>query len=132
MRLARRRRLPVAISLTPLIDVVFILLIFFMLASSFLHWRAIDMAMPDRIAARAVATEQALVVHVSADGGLVLGGDTVTEKDLGETVTRRLRTEPDLRVVIRPAEGVSLQRAVDVLDLLNRAGAAGVSLVRSE
>ena len=40
----RRRRSP--ISLTPLIDVVFILLVFFMLASSFLDWRSITLAAP--------------------------------------------------------------------------------------
>ena len=44
-RASRRRAL---IGLTPLIDVVFILLVFFMLASSFLDWRAIDLTAPAR------------------------------------------------------------------------------------
>ena len=42
MRLESDEAAPRPISLTPLIDVVFILLIFFMLASSFLDWRAVD------------------------------------------------------------------------------------------
>ena len=46
------RRRPL-ISLTPLIDVVFILLVFFMLASSFLDWRSIDLNAPAQAAAMA-------------------------------------------------------------------------------
>src|SRR3546814_18552679 len=58
-----RRRL---ISLTPLIDVVFILLVFFMLASSFVDWRAIVLDTP-AAATRAGASEGALLVRVGRD-----------------------------------------------------------------
>ena len=55
------------ISLTPLIDVVFILLVFFMLASSFTDWRAITLDTPPA-ATRSGSSEGALLVRVGQDG----------------------------------------------------------------
>ena len=62
-RSARKRPL---VSLTPLIDVVFILLVFFMLATSFLDWRAIDLDAPVQAAA-GNAADNALLVEIRAE-----------------------------------------------------------------
>jgi len=123
----RGRRRPL-ISLTPLIDVVFILLVFFMLASSFLDWRSIALDAPARAAASA-SMEGALLVEVRTDG-LRLSGDTVSLDKLAERVAARLEAKPDQRVLVKPAAGVSLQEAVQVLDRLAAAGAAELSLIR--
>ena len=74
-----RRRRPL-ISLTPLIDVVFILLVFFLLASSFLDWRAIDLSAPAEAAAGA-SVQGALLVEVREEG-LRLSGEAVSLEDL--------------------------------------------------
>lgn len=122
---ARRRAL---ISLTPLIDVVFILLIFFMLASSFLDWRAIELKAPAQAAAGA-SVEGALLVEVRSDS-LRLSGETVSLDGLAARVAERIETEPDQRVLVRPASGVALQQAVAVLDRLKAAGVSELSLIR--
>lgn len=121
--LARRR----AISLTPLIDVVFILLVFFMLASSFLDWRHIALQTPSGPAAGASMTG-ALLIEVRHDA-VRLAGETLPLDVLVERVTMRLAEDPGRRVLIAPAPGVSLQRAIDVLDRLSAAGAVDISLV---
>ncbi len=122
---SRSRRL---ISLTPLIDVVFILLIFFMLASSFLDWRAIELGAPARATAGA-SMEGALLVEVRPEG-LRLSGQTVSLDRLAERVAARIEAKPDQKVLVRPAPGVTLQWAVEVLDRLAAAGAAEISLIR--
>ena len=122
---ARRRAL---ISLTPLIDVVFILLVFFMLASSFLDWRAIDLTTPGR-AATGTSMEGALLVEVRHDG-LRLSGQALSLDALARSVAQRLAEKPEQRVLVKPQAGVALQRAVDVLDRLAAAGVADLSLVR--
>lgn len=116
------------VSLTPLIDVVFILLIFFMLASSFLDWRAIDLNTPG---ARTVgaAMEGALLVEVMPDR-LRLSGETLSLEALGERVRQRLAVKPNQPVVVKAAPGVELQRAVKILDGLSAAGAGQVSIIR--
>ena len=66
MSLSRPRR-AARIGLTPLIDVVFILLVFFMLASSFLEWRALEIRIPTFGSASSDADEP-LRVRVGLDG----------------------------------------------------------------
>lgn len=126
---ARPRRRRPMISLTPLIDVVFILLIFFMLASSFLDWRAIDLNAPGRTGAGS-AVDGAVLVEVRKDG-LRLSGETVSLDGLARRVAGLLAERPDQKVLVRPAAGVALQDTVQVLDRLAGAGATQLSLVRS-
>ncbi len=128
-RAARSGRRRALVSLTPLIDVVFILLVFFMLASSFLDWRAIDLSTPARTSADTVM-EGAILVEV-LPARLRLSGEALSIESLATRVTAQLRERPDQRVLVRPAEGVALQRVVQILDRLAAAGATDVSLIRA-
>lgn len=121
----RRRGL---ISLTPLIDVVFILLIFFMLATSFFDWRALDLAPPVQAAA-GPAEETAFLISLSG-AGIEADGVAVEEGELAEAIASALATRPDRPVLIAPEDGTPLQRTVTVLDIARGAGAASVRLVR--
>lgn len=93
------RRRPL-ISLTPLIDVVFILLVFFMLASSFLDWRAIDLTPPARAGSGALM-EGAMLVDVRPDG-LRLSGERLDLETLAGRVEARLADRPGQSVVSVP------------------------------
>ena len=105
---ARRRR--TLIRLTPLIDVVFILIVFFMLASSFSDWRAIELTTPEG-AATGVSMEGALLVEIRRDG-LRLSGEFVSLDALVSRIEERATLQPDPRVLVKPLPGVPLQEAV--------------------
>ena len=117
------------ISLTPLIDVVFILLVFFMLASSFLDWQAVDLKLSGGVG-EARGEARSLLVRIEAGGALRLNGELRSPDALEAEVARRLTENADLAVVLQPGPGVPLQRAVTVLDLLKRAGVSDLSLAR--
>jgi biopolymer transport protein ExbD len=123
----RRRR--AVISLTPLIDVVFILLVFFMLASSFLDWRSIDLAPPASAGAGSAMTG-AMLLEIREDG-LRLGGHVLPMAEVERRIGARLKEAPDQRVLIKPADGVALQATVDVLDRLSAIGVSDLSFVRA-
>ncbi len=125
---ASRKRRRAAISLTPLIDVVFILLVFFMLASSFLDWRAIDLDAPAR-AGGGASLEGALLVELRPDG-IRLSGETVSLAGLAERAAAAVAERPEQKVLVWPSEGVPLQDTVLVLDRLTAAGVAQLSLIR--
>jgi len=127
-RLSRQKRKRTLISLTPLIDVVFILLVFFMLASSFLDWRAIELSAPGPAGAPAASLDGAVLVEIRPDGVRV-GGEPVPLDKLGSHVNA-LVTERKRRVLIKPAPGVALQEAVRTLDRLDSAGIGNLSLIR--
>ena len=118
-----RRRI---ISLTPLIDVVFILLVFFMLASSFFDWRTIEMGVAK--AGGGSGMKGALLVEVNADG-VRLSGRTMDDAALLETLRARFAEDPQQRVLIKPADGVRLQKAVDLVDRIAGAGGKQISFV---
>ena len=129
LKLRSRPRRRSYISLTPLIDVVFILLIFFMLASSFLDWRAIDLRAPATAGADA-GHAGALLLRVGADGRLDLNGRPVAQAELTDRLRRAAADRQDARLLIQPAAGVAMQRAIDLLDVARTAGLDRVQLIR--
>lgn len=127
--LYRPRRKSRAISLTPLVDVVFILLVFFMLASSFLDWRSIEMKLPAP-GMSGVGSTRVLVVGIEHGNAVILAGQPVDDGDLAEKLRRRLARNPAQALLIRVAETVPLQRAIQVLEVVEAAGGRDVALSR--
>jgi len=117
----RRRRRP---SLTPLIDVVFLLLVFFMLAARFGAERALPV-LPGGGAGAGWDGPPRLVT-VGAEG-LALNG-VATPADRLAGALRPLMPAPDAPVVLRAEERVPLSRAVAVIERLNAAGIPTVVL----
>ncbi|MGX1197576.1 ExbD/TolR family protein [Parvibaculum sp. MBR-TMA-1.3b-4.2] len=128
-RLARPNNVSHArISLTPLIDVIFILLIFFMLASRLSAWQDIDISIASDSGTPQQMTGDLHRVSLLGDGGMLLDGDALS----ADMLVARLKALPkDARLVVDPAAGVTLENAVRVLDMASGAGIAA-SLVAEE
>ncbi|MEM7529876.1 MAG: biopolymer transporter ExbD [Pseudomonadota bacterium] len=126
-RLANRPRKRLRISITPLIDVVFILLVFFMLASSFLDWRSIRLSSAGAPGA-ASSVEGALLVDLTAEGPR-LSGERMDLATLETRIAERVAEKPDQRVLVRPASAVDMQRMVLLLDSIAAAGVRDIALM---
>jgi biopolymer transport protein ExbD len=129
LRAKTRRRRPL-IGMTPMIDVVFILLIFFMLTSSFLDWRAIEMNTPAKAAS--TPSQDAALKVVIAETGLTLSGEAVSMEALVLRAAQETALDPDKRFLVEPAPGISFQRTVEVLDSLKSAKVSNVSLAKGK
>lgn len=114
------------ISMTPLIDVVFILLVFFMLASSFMTWRTLELNVAK--AGGAGGMTGAMLVELQADD-LRLSGRVMSDDDVLKTLRQRFRADPAQTVLIKPAPGVPLQRAVALIDRIAAVGGRDVSFI---
>lgn len=115
------------IGLTPLIDVVFILLIFFMLASSFLDWKGFEMSVSITDGRSTSQSDTSPVtVEVDVNGGLSINGNAVALSNLAPTL---LRDYDGSRVRLRPVNGANLQRLVEVMDTLGRGGVTDVEFI---
>ena len=121
------RRHRALVSLTPLIDVVFILLVFFMLASSFSEQQAIPLSTPATGEAERVLP--ASLIRVQHDG-LDLNGEPLTLAELQLRAGRLSRVPGGRQFLVQPDPGIRLQQIVEVLDVLAQAGARYVSLIR--
>nr|WP_321459475.1 biopolymer transporter ExbD [uncultured Cohaesibacter sp.] len=114
-----RRRRP-KVSLTSLIDVIFILIVFFMLVSSFSHYRVIDLV---KGGTGAGGGTLALHLSLSAEGVLSTGNGTPVEEALALAVSK------DQPVSVYLAQAVPIQQGVDALDRLKAMGVKAVTLV---
>lgn len=117
------------IGLTALADVVFLLLVFFMLASSFLEWRAIDLKLPAE-AVTGTSADPPLVVSLGGDGAVRLNGERIANAELGARLAERLADDAGHPVVVRAGDEVPLQRTIEVLEAVSAAGGRDVSLAR--
>ncbi len=119
----RRARRP---SLTPMIDVVFLLLVFFMLAARF----GGDMALPIAAAGGGAAGYEGppRLVGVSAGGALALNGQAVALDELAARLAPLMDT-PDDMVVLRPRDDATVQDLVAVAERLRAAGLSRLVVV---
>lgn len=118
---ARARRKP---GLTPLIDVVFLLLVFFMLASRFDLEASLPLVVQTG-SAGAGTQAGALHVVIENDDRLRLGERIVTPQELTAAAA-----QSDRGAVVATAPGASLQAIVDTLEALERAGVSNAVLER--
>jgi len=117
MRIARKPKRRNTIVLTSLVDVMFVLLFFFMLVTTYDDWHSWSMTLSG--AAADDADSGALLVQVASDGSLLLDAQPV---DYAQ-VEQRLR-QPGARAVLVAGPGVSLQAMVDALNRFKPTGAA--------
>lgn len=104
-------------SLTPMIDIVFLLLVFFMLASQFGH----DRALPLSLGTGGSSYEgPPRLVSIGPDGP-ALNGAQMKAEALAEALAP-LMASPTDTVVLRPTAGSDLQGIADVATALNAAG----------
>lgn len=116
-----------AISLTPLIDVVFILLLFFMLSSTFIQWRQIDVSAPTEAEASTDTKTQRVLTLISDQGLFNLDGAQYDSLD--QAMLQRLIAEDTAAIyVIKVEPGLRTQSMINFLDALKQAGAENVSL----
>ncbi len=142
MRLNRKKRLGMMISVTPLVDVMLILLIFFMVTSTYLNLdmipliggeRQTDVTSEGPDGPPGEAPESAnLMVRLGADGRPYVSGRAVDFAALTGIVSIRVATQPATQVLILPSGAATTQALVSLMDALSDAGAQNVRVVRLE
>jgi len=117
-----------SLSLTPLIDVIFMLLLFFMLATNFERWRSVQVQAPAASAPAQPSTQQKNVWIRVGQNRLELAGVKIPLNQLGASVQRAQSGSPDATVVVLTEPAVQTQRLIDVLDALRLAGVSQPTL----
>jgi len=120
----------VALNLTSLIDVVFLLLIFFMVATTFLDpERAMELDLPRAESGQARdELPEELVLNVFRDGRVSLGGREVDDEALRSSLESAARRNPDTPVTIRGDAHVEHARIVSVMDACALSGLSNLSV----
>jgi len=124
---SKRKRFQVQVPLTSLIDIVFLLLIYFLLTTNFMVDEGIKIKLPQAKAA-APQTEEVITVYVDKEGRAFLGTDEVPLAQLFDRIKEKIGTKENELVVIRADRAVILNKAVRVMDIVKAAGAGRLCL----
>ncbi|MGD2117231.1 MAG: biopolymer transporter ExbD [Chromatiales bacterium] len=128
MQLGQTRKPRRLISLTPLIDVVFILLVFFMISSNFMEWRHLSLHSVNEGKSRSV--EHKTVLLTISPQTIHYNGRELDTPGLQQELQQQMLDHPDMQILLKPDRQVALQRLVEVMDKLEAAGAAAVTLIQ--
>ena len=120
----RKNRL---VSMTPLIDVVFILLLFFMLVSNFQQWRAMPLNLAGQNS-NPPEQNQIFSLLIRQAGELTLDKTPVTLEKLTAMLARRVAGGADPKILIETDESTNLQTLVHVIDSISAAGIKQITL----
>ena len=113
MRRSNRRLDSVTIEIAPLIDIVFILLIFFVVTSTFIRETALELELPVAESSTMPSLDSSIAILITADNEIYLNDEHLAESNRDSLVSamRELGVSPDQHLVIR-ADAKSLHETV--------------------
>ena len=109
-----------SINVTPLVDVVLVLLVILMVTAGYLVSRAIPVDLP--AGATGETTASTLAISIDADGKRYLDGVPVAQERLRAELRRARRTDPHVRAVIAADGAVRHRDVIGLVDLLRQEG----------
>lgn len=127
LRTHRSKRI---VSLTPLIDVVFILLVFFMLVSNFNQYNSIEVNAPAPTTKKVTKMDGSILIRISQAGDIDIAGKPIKLENIAEKIRSALAQDQNKLVLIRPHNSLPIQETVNVLDTLSEAGINNFSLIQ--
>lgn len=135
MKFRARRRDPIEANLTPLIDVVFLLLIFFMVSTTFTHENQMRINLPEAQAEASQPETDQINLMIQKDGTYNVNGRAVANRDI-DTLMEALRLEAgdDLEkaVVISADSDTTHQSVVRAMDAAGRLGLTQIRITSQE
>ncbi len=123
----KKSRYEVQAPLTSLIDIVFLLLIYFLLTTNFMVDEGIKIKLPQAKASKP-QVEESITIYVDQAGKSYLNDQETTIGDLFKRLKEMIGTNKDKLVVVRADRGVILNKAVKVMDVAKAAGAGRLCL----
>lgn len=128
MDIAKRPKVAVQLNIAPLIDIVFLLLIFFMLTSTFLKEQAVQLNLPESESGEVSDTE-ALRLTATDENTIMLNGKSFAVSELTQQlISLRSSLQEDHPVVLRIDNASQVQLLVAIMESVQEAGFTNFSL----
>jgi len=116
-----------AVDLTPLVDCVFLLLIFFMVTTVFIHARGLDVDLPRASQAQEQQEKKDINIIVERDGRIEIGGKEVLPGQLRKRIKQAMVENRNDNVIIQGDRGARQSRVVEVVDAAKGVGVKGIA-----
>ena len=114
------------IDLTPMLDVVFIMLIFFIVVASFIKEAGIEVSRPDQNQSDP-SDATSILVNIRSDDQIWMENRRVDARAVRANIQRLLASDPEQGVTIKVEKGATANTVVEVADAAREAGAGAVN-----
>ena len=128
VRFRPRRRPALELGMTPLIDIVFLLLIFFMLTSRFVVQEGIQVDLPVTDRSHTLPAEKTHRITVRAEGVLVMDGIAMTLREMDSYLREQDAAFFGTHFEIQADRHATVQTVISILEMLRNKGASRVTL----
>jgi len=118
VKLRQKRRMDYMVDITPLVDVVFLMLIFFMVSTTFNVSSSLKLDLPSSNANSQPKKVKQVTISINAKGALYVQDELVADADLRKRILNVSKGDPNIRVVLRADAETHHKRVVYVLDTL--------------
>jgi biopolymer transport protein ExbD len=115
------------INITPMVDIMLVLLIIFMVTANFLKKDSININLP-KVAAADANLKESTQVAMSRDGKFYLDGRVVTEGYLLDSLEKEAKYRPNMRVTLSADENISYGSVSRLMGLMRRGGVTKIAL----
>ena len=115
------------IQLTSLVDVLVLLVIFFMLTSSFMKSESIELSIP-KVDSKVATTKNVIKIFISNNGDLTIGNRPVDAEELHRSLTEIFQANQNQRVLVLSGAKVNVQTLVSVMDVVYQSGGKNMSV----
>jgi len=127
-RPANRRRNATEVNITPLIDIVFQLLIFFLITTTFVQNPGIEVDLPKASAEPMDNESNSVIVAITSEGRLVHEGAAVSREELEARLRSHYGTRPSAVVIIQADSNTPHGKVVEVMDIARQIGFADLAI----
>lgn len=128
MKLRQSKRADFLVDITPLVDVVFLMLIFFMVSTSFNVAASLKLELPSSHATAQQQDIKQITISIDEKGNYFVQDEAVSEEDLRSRILNYSKGDPNIPVVLRADANARHGKVVFVLDTLRGLGLAKVGI----
>ena len=132
MALLPKKKKYIEINVAPLIDIVFLLLIFFMLTSEFTDFKTIDMISPNQSSTSIQKNDLPIIINLSENGLVEIDKIEIKLEDLSETIQMKLMNSKNKKIVISTLNETKINNLIIVVDTIRSLGIENIALITKE
>lgn len=115
------------INITPMVDVILVLLVIFMVTANFLKKESININLP-KVQAADPNVAQSVQVAITRDGKILLEGQSTTEEKLFANLQRDSKFRPNMRLTLSADENLSYGTITKLMGIIRKAGVTKIAL----
>jgi biopolymer transport protein ExbD len=129
-KLRRKKKTSIKLDVAPLIDVMFMLLLFFLLTSSFLNPNIV-LNLPEA-SSNKKNNKQDIIVSIDKNENIYINRDLIKLEDLKLTLTKKIKSSLKKKVIFHGDENILYKKFVNILDIATQSGAMEVSIAHKK